>query len=295
MNQREKISNSFSDAYLSAMIEGVDTTEVIREFSKDFPELASAFKANAESLDLLYGDMRSMQMPPESEIASAYKKVSERFAPIIAPAMSAKPGFLTQIANFFSASPTRMGASLAIGAAAIIALLWQPWLVKEPAKETAQSANPSTHVSEHHQTSKELALNDQSSSNQLDIPEAQWRGSKPNDNLTATQRKRQDSIDAAKIRQMTKPKSLAAPGNVQLLPGVPGSILVKWDTVPDALSYIVEIRSVNDANFEPVTPVSQTNLRVTKLESGKSYFVRVTATSGERKGLPSDAKSIVVP
>jgi hypothetical protein len=65
--------------------------------------------------------------------------------------------------------------------------------------------------------------------------------------------------------------------------------------VPDALSYIIEVKGANDANFVPVTQVSQTNLRVTLLKSGMTYFVRVTATSGERKGLPSDAKSIVVP
>ena len=62
-----------------------------------------------------------------------------------------------------------------------------------------------------------------------------------------------------------------------------------------ALSYIVEMKSANDARFEPVTQIGQTGTRVTSLESGHTYFVRVIAANGERKGPASDVTSIVVP
>lgn len=295
MNQREKISHSFSDAYLAALLEGVDTSEVFRQFSKDFPELASAFEANAKSLDLLYGDIRSAEMPSENEIAAAYKKVSERFAPSPAPSIVAKPGFLAQVKSFFSASPTRTGASLAIGVAVIIAMLWQPWVIKKSFNDTAQNKISPANVPNNSSNSQTFTSNDQTSNDPLKTPEVQYRGSDSKQILTAAQRRQQDSLDAARLKQMTTPKSLSAPSNLRIAPATPGSIMIRWDSAPDALSYIIEIKGANDAKFEPVTQVSQTNLRVTSLESGKTYLVRVTAASGERKGLPSDAKSIVVP
>ncbi|MFI5264974.1 MAG: fibronectin type III domain-containing protein [Candidatus Kapaibacterium sp.] len=295
MNQRDKISNSFSDAYLAAMLEGVDTAEVIRQFSKDFPELTLAFETNAKSLDLLYGDLRSAEMPSENEISAAYKKVSERFATAVAPVVAVKPGLFAQIKAVFAASPTWAGSSLAIGAAVIIALLWQPWVIKESLKETAKNNQTPAHVSEKPQAPPDLASNDQTANDPTKMPEAQYRGANQSQKMTATERRHQDSIDAVRLKQMTTPKALSAPTNLRIEAGAQGSVLVHWDAVPDALSYIVEVKGANDEKFQPVTQVSQTNLRVTLLQSGMTYFVRVTAASGERKGLPSDAKSIIVP
>ncbi|MEP7235803.1 MAG: hypothetical protein ABI778_10970, partial [Ignavibacteriota bacterium] len=105
MNQREKISNNFSDAYLTAMLEGIDTSEVFREYSKDFPEMVSAFVADSRSLDILYGDMRTSEMPSDEVISAAYQKVSMRFAasPSVAPSASeVKDGLFAKIKTVFS-------------------------------------------------------------------------------------------------------------------------------------------------------------------------------------------------
>src|SRR3954462_11230913 len=118
MKQAEKISNTFSDAYLLAMLEGNDTGKVLEQFSKDFPELTSQFEENAASLGVMYADIRTSAMPSENEISAAYKKVSERLSPS-EPArnfVTSKPGLFARISGFFSASPTWAGASLGIGA-----------------------------------------------------------------------------------------------------------------------------------------------------------------------------------
>src|SRR5690242_6949791 len=77
MNQKEKISNNFSDAYLLASLEGKPPEEILQHFSKEFPELAQEFIANAHSLDLMYGDIGAERYS-ENEIGAAYKKVSEK-------------------------------------------------------------------------------------------------------------------------------------------------------------------------------------------------------------------------
>ena len=293
MNQKEKISNNFSDAYLLAMLEGSDPQSVVAAFWKEFPELTSQFESNAHSLDLMYENLRSEAKPSEQEIATAYKKISERFAPAIAHAKpSVEGGFFSQLKSFFSESPMWAGATLGMGVAVIIALLWQPWVIKESLKEAEQS----TAKNEQPAPSKpqEFASSeDHTSSNPMAIPEVHYRGKHAKE-LTAAQKKQQDSIDEARLKKMASPQSLIAPRNLRIDASTPGSMLLQWDAVPDALSYIIEIRNANDANFEPVTQISQTRTKITNLESG-TYFVRVTAASGERKGPPSDVKSIVVP
>ncbi|HYM35440.1 MAG TPA: hypothetical protein VET48_08595, partial [Steroidobacteraceae bacterium] len=65
--------------------------------------------------------------------------------------------------------------------------------------------------------------------------------------------------------------------------------------VDGALSYIIEVKGANDRAFHPVTEVAHPSARLGMLTSGDTVSVRVIAASGERKGQPSDAKSIVVP
>jgi hypothetical protein len=300
MNQRDKISNNFSDAYLLAMLEGSDTSEVVRQFSKDFPEMASQFAENAASLNLLYGDLSSSATPSENEIAAAYKKVSERFAPAkTIVRASAQPGFFAQIKSNFSTSPMWAGASLGIGVAVIIALLWQPWVIKESLNETAKKEIPTANTQSIPVAPENIASNDQTSgngeSNPMKMPEVQYRGKNTKQILTSAQAKKQDSLDAAHLKHMTASTELAAPQNLQIEPLAPGTVMVRWSATRNALSYIIEIKSANDANFMPVTQISQMGARITSLESGKTYFVRVIAASGERVGPASEAKSIVVP
>jgi hypothetical protein len=294
MNQREKISNNFSDTFLLAMLEGRDTQDVLAGFSKEFPELVSQFEANADSLNLMYGNIRSEAKPSDEEIAAAYKKVSERFAPTMAPAkISTEPGFFSRMKSIFSTSPTWAGASLGIGVAVIIALLWQPWVIKESLKESEQS----TAKKEQQTTSKPqefASAEQQNSANPTAMPEVSYRGNHTKEHLSAVEKKRQDSIDESHMKSAAQ-KPLDAPHNLHITPLTNGSVIVQWDAAAGALSYIVEIRNANDATFDPVTQISQTRTKITQLESGKTYFVRVIGASGERKGPPSDVKSIVVP
>jgi hypothetical protein len=292
MDQREKISNKFSDAYLLAMLEGKDGQEVISQFSKEFPELASRFESNVLSLNLLYKDIFPQPKPSDAEIAAAYRRVSERIEPqsVKASIPIAQPGFFEKLKAVFS-SPMWAGASLGIGAAVVIALLWQPWAIKE-SHETAHNGKvemPEQNAPEHQ---KEFALNEEHPAVN-GMPEVQYRGTKTKQLLSIAQRRQQDSLDEAKLKQLA-PKPIEAPHGIAVEAIAPGQIMIRWNAVSDALSYIVEMKKEGEASFHPQTQLNQTGVRISMLESGKTYFIRVIATSGERMGPVSDTKSIVV-
>ncbi|MDP4237601.1 MAG: fibronectin type III domain-containing protein, partial [Bacteroidota bacterium] len=166
---------------------------------------------------------------------------------------------------------------------------------KESLKETAEHATPSTITPSTPQAQQQFAVNDEPSVDPMKMPEVRYRGKDTKQMLSTTQKRMQDSIDAARLKAMATPKALAAPTDLHLEPLSPGAIFIRWKAVEGALSYIVEWKTENDENFKPVTQISQTGTRITSLESGKTYFVRVIAASGERTGPASDAKSIVVP
>jgi len=295
MNQREKISNKFSDAYLLALVEGNSVQDILAQFSKEFPELVPEFEANARSLDLMYSGLGLQSAPNENEIRAAYNKVSERVDSRI-PAHTVPPvraGFFGGLKSLFSASPMWAGASLGIGVAVIIAVLWQPWVIRESMKETAhnaQNTEPAT-PSE----SKEFAAQENKiPTGVTGMPEVQYRGKEIKQKLTAVQQKQQDSIDQAHMK-MAEPKPLIAPHGLHAESDGSGAIKLSWDPAPGALSYIVELRGENDANFDPVTQIAQVRARITHLESGKTYYIRIIAANGERVGLPSEVKSIAIP
>ncbi len=297
MNQREKIASSFSDAYLMALLEGVKTSEVVQQFSKDYPEMASEFERNAHSLNLLYGDIPSSAKPENAEITIAYKKVSERLGVIPSRSVTreVKPGFFAELRALFSASPMWTGASVGIGVAVLIALLWQPWVLQKSLKETADTGIPAENTPSVPSQKQDFSMNDQTSKDPMKLPEVKYRGKTTKDVLTGAQKRMQDSIDAARLKLMSAPKPLLPPANLRIEPLSAGVIMVRWSASADALSYIIEIKGANDASFIPVTQISQTGARITSLASGKTYFVRVIAASGERVGLASEAKSILVP
>ncbi len=297
MNQREKIANSFSDAYLMALLEGVKTSEIVRQFSKDYPEMASEFEINANSLNLLYGDIATAAKPGDAEIAIAYKNISQRLGVIPSRSVTreVKAGFFQEIRALFSASPMWTGASLGIGVAVLIALLWQPWVIRESLKETAHTGIPAENPSNIPSQKQDLSMNDQISKDPMKLPEVKYRGKTTKVVLSTSQKRMQDSIDAARLKLMSAPKLLLPPANLRIEPLSTGVIMVRWSPSADALSYIIEIKGANDASFTPVTQISQTGARITSLASGKTYFVRVIAASGERVGPASEAKSIVVP
>jgi hypothetical protein len=295
MNQRDKIVNNFSDAYLVALLEGVNRSEVVIQFSKDFPEMSSEFEANAISLNLLYGDLATAPKPLDNDIAEVYKKVSERFgtSPAHKVVTAIRSGFYNEMRTFFSASPMWAGATLGIGAAVLIALFWQPWVINESIRGTANNGISTENASN---KGSRFSANDQVSKDPMKLPEVRYRGKSTKEMLTASQKRTQDSIDAIHLKQMSALKPLSAPLNLQIeAQRVAGEIMIRWNASPDALSYIIEMKGANDDSYVPVTQISQTGARITSLESGKTYLVRVIAASGERVGPASDAKSIVVP
>jgi hypothetical protein len=293
MNQREKISNTFSDAYLLALLEGKNAQDILTQFSKEFSELAPEFEANAHSLDLLYGGFGSDGKPNENEIRTAYKKVSERLdsripAHIVPPV---RAGFFSGLKTLFSASPMWAGATLGIGVAVIIAVLWQPWVIRESMKEAERNGENKEQITP--SGSKEFAVKE-TPTGVTGMPEVQYRGKKVNQKLTAVQQNQQDSIDQARMK-MGEPKPLLAPNGLRAESDGSGAIKLSWDPAPSALSYIVELRGENDANFDPVTQIAQVRARITHLESRKKYYIRIIAASGERVSLPSEVKSIAIP
>jgi hypothetical protein len=293
MTQREKILNSFSDSYLLAMLEGKDSDKVLSKFIHEFPELTSEFESNANSVKLLYGDIISGSKPSETEISAAYNKISKKLEPQGVHTAVTGTGFFARFKTYFSHNPMWAGASLGIGAAVIIALLWQPWTIKE----SLETAHHNSTEQEAPVEQKEFAVHENPvSSDPTKMPEVTYRGNaKKAEKLSPSQKRIQDSIDDARLQHMAEPKPLRAPKGLELEATSSGAITIIWNAAPDAVSYIVEIRSANDDTFDPVTQISGTRTRITHLESGKTYFVRVIAASGERVGPPSDVKSIVVP
>jgi hypothetical protein len=292
MNQKDKISYKFSDAYVLAMVEGRDTQDVITEFSKDFPEMTSEFIASAGSLDLLYGSIRNEEKPSEKEIAEAYKRFTVNTAPVkLVSETPAEQGLFAKLKNLLSTNPSWAGASFGISVAVVIAILWQPWVIRESLQETAKNEQENVQTTVQNQN---FASNDAPSTDLTKMPEVQYRGG-ATATLSAAQKRREDSIDAVRLKMIAAPKLLAAANNIIVDSMAHGSIMIRWSPVEGALSYIIEIKKENEDNFQPVTQISQTAMKLTQLESGKKYSVRIVAASGERKGSPSDAKSIVVP
>ena len=233
MIQAEKISNDFSDAYLLALVEGTDAEKVLDRYAKEFPELALQFKANAISLDLMHGDLRSLNTSDE-EITAAYKTISERIdpAPIVHHAASSSHrSIFAEVRSFFTGSPTRSGASLAIAATVVLALLWQPWNIKHSEHESAHNTEaPANH--EEHSTAPEIASADEHhediTNDPNKLPEVQYRGGKKDDQ-TAAQKRTQDSLDAARLKALAVPKTLIAPAELRLESSAPDSSLANLD------------------------------------------------------------------
>lgn len=295
MKQREKISNAFSDAYLLAIIEGNERHEVLTSFLKEFPELAQEFETNARSLDLMYAGLEMEEPPSEIEIRNAYQNVTERLesGSPVRVAVTESRGFFAAIKTLFSTSPTWAGASLGIGVAVVIALLWQPWVIKE-SLETAHNAHQSESPAPESKPQEFAMQDNKTSSDGTAMPEVQYRGAERKDKLTTAQKKVQDSIDEARLKTMAGVASLSAPRSLKAEANGSGSITLSWEASHGALSYLVELRSDKGGSFEPVIQVSQTRARITHLQSGKPYEIRIVPSNGERIGPPSDVTSIIV-
>lgn len=289
MTQAQNILNRFSDDYLASRLgefNGVGSSEVLATYQQTHPDLHNELNEQAASLNVLYGSLENEAQISDKEIATAYS----RFAQVNTVAKTeATPSLLSKISSLFSSRASSLRFATTMAAVLLALFVWKPW---------STPTNPANApiVSDHENA---IAGNDQSSTIQQgtqsnDPNSPLFRGSNEND-ASKSGTKLQAQNDAKRLNNLIITRALDAPAKIEVVPMTPGIVLVRWDAVEGALSYIIEVKKANEQDFHPVTQIARTKARITELASGTSVSIRVTATSGERKGLPSDVKSIVVP
>ena len=290
MTQAQNILNRFSDDYLASRLgelDGTGSSEVLATYQQTHPDLHSELNEQAASLNLLYGSLENEAQIPDTEIATAYS----RFAQVNSVAKTeATPNLLSKISSLFSSRATSFRFATTMAAVLLALFVWKPW-----SSSPTNSVNVPI-VSDHDNA---IAGNDQSLSIQQgtqsnDPNSPLFRGSNEN-NPAKSDNKLQAQKDANRLNNLIITRALDAPAKVEVVPMTPGIVLVRWDAVEGALSYIIELKKANEQDFHPVTQIARTKTRITELVSATTVSIRVTATSGERKGLPSDVKNIVVP
>jgi hypothetical protein len=296
MTQAHHILNRFSDAYVAAMLDGSSRESVLATYQLTYPELKNELHTEAERLQVLYGYLSTTEHPADAEIASAYKT----FAAVSPEIRTIKEkGFFAKLgAVLISPSPVYRYA--AIAAVFVIGLMmWRPWSVTSPTNPsiapTISDQNQVSSTPESH--SQTPSVSPQSNPIISPTPEAtpSFRGIDDNDEAQKPTTPASPE-DANRLKQLAASKSeLATAQGLSLKAMSKGTISLQWDPVPGALSYIIEIKGANDRAFRPVTEVAHPNARIGMLTSGDTVSIRIIAASGERKGQPSDAKSIVVP
>lgn len=294
MKESLNISNRFSDAYIVAMLDGRNAEEVIRQFEASYPELAEVFRSNAKDLELLYGHIRKNELPSDTEIAKAYSRFKQE-----APAASIFPTppvetfgkrFTKAVSSFFTARPILAGASLsAVLAVLLLAILYRPGNIPTDVttaeKEVVSSApNADGSVPEIAEAEKELK-------NPTDPLAPTFRGEP---GASKQDKERLDKKDRERLSKLQSDNSLAAPTGLKVTTNN-DSVILTWNPVKNALSYIVEIKRANEDRFVAVSQTSQPQARLYDLPSSERLEIRVVAASGERKGEASAAKIVIVP
>ena len=294
MTQAQNILNRFSDDYLASRLGEIDrigtiggSSEVLAAYQQTHPDLQSELHEQAASLNVLYGSLENEARISETEIAAAYS----RFAQVnIVAKTEAAPSLLSKISTLFSSRASSFRFATTMAAVLLALFVWKPW--------STTPTNPANTpiVSDHDNA---IAGNDPSSTIQQgtqsnDPNSPLFRGSNEND-ASKSNTKLQAQNDAKRLNNLMITRALNAPAKIEVVSMTPGIVLVRWDAVEGALSYIIEVKKANEQDFHPVTQIARTKARITDLASGMSVSIRVTAISGERKGLPSDVKSIVVP
>ncbi len=290
MTQAQNILNRFSDDYLASRLGELDvngSSEVLAAYQHTHPDLHNELHEQAASLNVLYGTLEHDAKISETEIAAAYS----RFAQVnVITNTQTTPSLLSKISNLFGSRASSFRFATTIAVALLALFVWKPW--------SSTSINPANApiISDHDNA---IVGNGQSSviqqGTQSNNPNSPlFRGTDAND-ITKSDNKLQAQNDAKRLNNLIITRALNAPAKIEVLSMTPGVVQVRWEAVEGALSYIIEIKKANEQDFHPVTQIARTKARITELASGSSVSIRVTATSGERKGLPSDVKSIVVP
>ncbi len=290
MTQAQNILNRFSDDYLASRlreIDGAGSSEVLATYQQTHPDLQNELNEQAASLNLLYGSLENEAQISDTEIANAYARFAQ--VNVVAKA-EATPSLLSKVSSLFSSRATSFRF-----ATTMVVVLLAVFVLKRWSSTPTNPANTPI-VSDHENA---IAGNDQSSTIQQgtqsnDPNSPLFRGSNEND-PAKSDNKLQAQNDAKRLNSLIITRALDAPAKIEVVPMTPGIVLVRWEAVEGALSYIIEVKKANEQDFHPVTQIARTKTRITELASGTSVSIRVTATSGERKGLPSDVKNIVVP
>lgn len=73
-----------------------------------------------------------------------------------------------------------------------------------------------------------------------------------------------------------------------------GAVLITWDAVQEADSYIVAYKEAGAASYTETEPVTETQATVTGLEVGKTYSFTVTAVRGIERSAASAVKDVTI-
>jgi hypothetical protein len=293
MKESNNITNRFSDAYIVALLEGKSVEDVVFHYEQAYPELGETLRRNAKNLELLYGHIRMGELPSESEVAAAYGKLKllSRISPSSAtPSETFFSRFSKSLSSVFQARPAVAGASLGIGLAVLLAVIWQPW----KQIESQPSANNQKQIiapSDITNGPGEIAEAPGNTKTPLGEEGPIFRGSEINKQDNG----QLDKKDRTRLSKMPVDISLTAPTGLKVIGASDSVVVVSWNAVKNALSYIVEIKRANEGEFKAVSQTNQTQARISGLPSSERMEIRVTAASGERKGEASAAKNITVP
>ncbi len=285
MSQAKQILDRFSDSYIAAILQDKDTEEVRRSYEQVHPELLSEFKVQAESLEVLYGYMRSEVPPSDAEIAEAYK----RFA-LPEPKMKAAPersqSLFAKLGALFAtpAFTYRFASAAAIIVAALF--IWRPW-----ASNPSGIPGSGQVISDGSSTSSPSASGSTSSSSSTESPATTttsptFRGeeSHPSETTSAT--------DANRLKQLNAKESLGQTA-ITTAQSKDGVLTLEWQPVDGALFYIVELKKANEENFHPVMQSARAKAKL-NLAAGETVSLRVIASSGKETAKPSQVKTITI-
>jgi hypothetical protein len=300
MKESTNIANRFSDAYIVAMLDGGDTSgdDVIRRYESSYPELGDIFRHNAKDLELLYGHIRRGEMPSGSVISRAYEHILARMgqaATIVpAPVVESFPSRLVKaVSSFFTLRPVAAGASLSLATAVLLAIMFYPRSEqKGPSELSTNSGNVPSSLQEP-RPSDEVAHIEPRADDPV-APQPLFRGG-DQEQVGGKDKALLDKTDRERLPSLLNKNTLAAPTGLKVVVYTTDSVVVQWNPVKNALSYIVEVKRANAEQFTAVSQTSQTQARLSDLPSSERVEIRVLAASGERKGEASAAKTVTVP
>ncbi|MEI8134715.1 MAG: fibronectin type III domain-containing protein [bacterium] len=291
MEQKENIVKSFSDAYLLALLEERDSEAIVANFKAAYPELADTLDETAATLLSLHRGNGTKQNL--ASLTSDPQPPDLHQAHLSAAESSAESTPFERLKSFFSESPTWSGASLGIGLAFVIAIFWQPWNIKESEHEGAEQTEKIEHH-ESHEAAGEKKSDGQVAVESSDFSEVIYKPRAFVLKLTPLEMRRDDTLDFTRIKGLDHPTRLSQPEHIISERIDNKTILIRWQPVEGALSYRLELSSTSGEEFYPLAQVRNSGIKISSLEPGKKYHLRIRAESGQRAGDFSEGVGIEV-